>query len=79
MDRRFLKVIGHFVALENNFYCEGVAMFDPGREGALVFPRPPPGHPLRTPSLVDVVLDPYLTAKIRSGTHRFGFRGKNNS
>jgi len=44
----------------------GVPMFDPGREGAVVLPRPPPGHPLRTLNLVDVVLDPYIGNKIRS-------------
>ena len=43
----------------------GVPMFDPGREGALVMPRPPVDHPLRNPSLVDVVLDPYVGAKLR--------------
>jgi len=40
-------------------------MFDPGREGSLVLPRPPLGHPLRTSKLVDVVLDPYIGTKLR--------------
>ena len=48
----------------------GVPMYDPGREGSLVLPRPPLGHPLRTSKLVDVVLDPYIGTKLRLELNR---------
>ena len=44
----------------------GVAMFDVNRPDALVFPRPPPTHPLHSPDkIVDVVLDPYVGKHLR--------------
>ena len=43
----------------------GTPMYDANREGALVLPRPPPGHTLYTDKLVDVVVDPCLGLKLR--------------
>ena len=43
----------------------GQPMFDPVRPGALVLPRPPPGHALHTERLVDVVVDPFVSRHLR--------------
>jgi len=45
----------------------GVPMFDARREGAVVMPSPPPGHPLRIDEarLVEVVLDPFIGRHMR--------------
>ena len=46
----------------------GKPMFDPLKEGALVMPKPPPGHFLRQDEnrLVDVVVDPLLSNQLRA-------------
>ena len=48
--------------------ASGKPMFDPQKEGALVMPKPPPGHLLRRDEsrLVDVVIDPLLSNQLRS-------------
>ena len=45
----------------------GQPMFDPRREGALVLPSPPPGHPLRKEEhrMVEVVVDPFVGRHLR--------------
>ena len=44
----------------------GQPMFDPHRQDALVFPRPPPTHTLNVPhKLVDIVLDPFISKHLR--------------
>ena len=44
----------------------GQPMFDPLRQGAVVLPRPPPGHALGVEGrLVDVVLDPFVGRHLR--------------